>query len=471
MAGYTRQSAANIITGGVIFASDINAEFNQLQSAFSGSTGHAHDGTTGNGPQISLTSSISGTLPIANGGTAATTAAAARTSLFGVSTTVDNTIARYDGTTGLLQQSGVTIDDSNQLTAVNLSTNGVAGTSRQLAFLTSGSARWLVIANSTAEGGSNAGSDFSIIARTDTGSALSTPFSIVRSTGVVTINSLSLTTPLAITEGGTGAASASAARTALGLGTSATVNTGTSGATIPLLNGTNTWSATQTFSNVTISAGSITGITDLAVADGGTGASTAAGARTNLGAASSGANSDITSITGLSAPLAVNQGGTGSTTASGARANLGVAGGNLPATATNDSATAGNLGEYIQSEIPVGGAVSISSGVAKSVTSISLTAGDWDVWGSIVFGPAGTTVMTGASGFVHTVVDTAPAAPNGGAYNGQFATFATGSIQVVPVGLKRVSLASTTTIYITAFTTFTTSTNTVYGGIYARRVR
>ena len=37
-------------------------------------------------------------------------------------------------------------------------------------------------------------------------------------------------------------------RTALGLGTAAVVNTGTSGATIPLLNGTNTWSGPQTLS-------------------------------------------------------------------------------------------------------------------------------------------------------------------------------------------------------------------------------
>lgn len=38
-------------------------------------------------------------------------------------------------------------------------------------------------------------------------------------------------------------------------------------------------------SNVAITGGSITGISDLAIADGGTGASTAAAARTNLGAA------------------------------------------------------------------------------------------------------------------------------------------------------------------------------------------
>lgn len=49
----------------------------------------------------------------------------------------------------------------------------------------------------------------------------------------------------------------------------------------------------------------------LAVAGGGTGSITAADARTNLEVAKSGANSDITSLSGLTTPITVAQGGTG----------------------------------------------------------------------------------------------------------------------------------------------------------------
>jgi hypothetical protein len=59
-------------------------------------------------------------------------------------------------------------------------------------------------------------------------------------------------------------ASASTARTNLGLGSAATANTGTSGATVPLLNGTNTWSGAQTVnSGDLLLAGSGSGTTTL----------------------------------------------------------------------------------------------------------------------------------------------------------------------------------------------------------------
>ena len=52
MSGYVRQSAASIVTGAVIQASHFNNEFNAIQAAFSGLTGHDHSGGTGMGPVI-----------------------------------------------------------------------------------------------------------------------------------------------------------------------------------------------------------------------------------------------------------------------------------------------------------------------------------------------------------------------------------------------------------------------------------
>jgi hypothetical protein len=56
------------------------------------------------------------------------------------------------------------------------------------------------------ESGSNAGADFFLRTFTDAGSLIETPFTIVRSTGVTTIKSLTLTNVLSVANGGTGSA-------------------------------------------------------------------------------------------------------------------------------------------------------------------------------------------------------------------------------------------------------------------------
>ena len=54
--GYTRNDTANnIADGNVINASDLDGEFDAIQAAFNATTGHSHDGTTGEGPQIGTT--------------------------------------------------------------------------------------------------------------------------------------------------------------------------------------------------------------------------------------------------------------------------------------------------------------------------------------------------------------------------------------------------------------------------------
>jgi hypothetical protein len=110
-------------------------------------------------------------------------------------------------------------------------------------------------------------------------------------------------------------------------GTAAAKNTGTSGNTVPLLDGTNTWSAAQTFGaavNVSGLTASSAVATDgsknlISVTNTGTGNNVLATSPTlvtpTLGAASA------TSLT-LTNDLAVADGGTGASTARGAQANL-----------------------------------------------------------------------------------------------------------------------------------------------------
>jgi hypothetical protein len=53
MAGYTRQDTANnIANGSVIDADDLDGEFNAVESAFNASSGHSHDGSSGQGAPV-----------------------------------------------------------------------------------------------------------------------------------------------------------------------------------------------------------------------------------------------------------------------------------------------------------------------------------------------------------------------------------------------------------------------------------
>jgi len=140
--------------------------------------------------------------------------------------------------------------------------------------------------------------------------------------------------------------------------------------------------------SVAITGGSITGITDLSITDGGTGASDAATARANLGAAASGANSDITSLSGLTTPLSKGQGGTGNTTGdaatlSGYSPSLTPAVNDIPVVAGRP-----NMGNFIITGIHPATSATLTSNISSGYAMIN---------GYVVFTPTTSHTYTASS--------------------------------------------------------------------------
>ena len=155
----------------------------------------------------------------------------------------------------------------------------------------------------------------------------------------------------------------------------------------------------------------------------------------------------------------------------GAISRSGAGGIQQEGTNTNDNAAAGQVGEYVESTVLAGSAVSLTSPNSSNVTTISLTAGDWDVSGVVVFSGAAGTQTTAALGGISTTSATLPAAGNAGHAVWSSLTIITAFSSSVSPGPVRMSLSGTTTVYLVAAAVFTTSTQSAYGHIHARRVR
>jgi hypothetical protein len=141
-------------------------------------------------------------------------------------------------------------------------------------------------------------------------------------------------------------------------------------------------------------------------------------------------------------------------------------------TNTNNNAQAGSVGEVISAVVLTGAAVALTTGVCANVTTLSLTAGDWDVTGTVGLNFGGTTVPQSVQAGISTTSATMPGfSTMGGATQLIGASFATGFPVGLGTGTARLSLASTTTVYLLATVGFTTSTAAAYGVIWARRAR
>ena len=169
-------------------------------------------------------------------------------------------------------------------------------------------------------------------------------------------------------------------------------------------------------------------------------------------------NSAISSLTYFEAE-AIN----GAWVVASANQNLGVIDGSV--------AAAGYIGQVITSSVAIGSATSLTTATDKTITSISLTPGDWMVSGNIGFIAATTTVPTKLTASISATNNTQAISPNDGGFAQIQATLGTASTNVLTTSPMRINITSTTTYYLVGTATFTVSTLTAYGSITARRFR
>jgi hypothetical protein len=139
--------------------------------------------------------------------------------------------------------------------------------------------------------------------------------------------------------------------------------------------------------------------------------------------------------------------------------------GGIVGTTTNDNAAAGKVGEFISNVVSAGSAVSTPGGTPTYIASVSLTAGDWDVWGNFTMNAVSAS-PTACIGWLSSAGSAA--VPDNSLLAGFQAAVLAGTGVSVPY--QRFSLSTTTTVSIGVYYA-TGNGATACGGIYARRAR
>jgi hypothetical protein len=140
-------------------------------------------------------------------------------------------------------------------------------------------------------------------------------------------------------------------------------------------------------------------------------------------------------------------------------------------TTTNNSVQTGSIGEYVESDIAPGSGVSMTSVNPITLTSISLTAGDWDVSGVVQYVNPGPTTIAYIQACLSTVNNTIQNIYKQGSAISWGSNILPGADIGSPTPIFRYSIASTTTIYLIANASFAVSTLKAAGLLRARRVR
>ncbi len=150
---------------------------------------------------------------------------------------------------------------------------------------------------------------------------------------------------------------------------------------------------------------------------------------------------------------------------------IGTNTGHIPGVGNNSNAAAGEVGEYILSNIH-GTGPGLPDGTVVDITSISLTAGDWDVSGNVV--TSGTTAGTITSTVIGAFSISSATLPSDFlGYSEINYTSGPGAGMALAIPTRRYSFNGTTTVYLVCYTEHTGGTGIASSSGYvgARRCR
>lgn len=145
--------------------------------------------------------------------------------------------------------------------------------------------------------------------------------------------------------------------------------------------------------------------------------------------------------------------------------------GQIPGVADNSTPCIGCVGEIITSSRETGASLPLTTSTASSVTSITLTAGNWMISGNACFDAGSTTTLELLLGMVSTTQNSISGITSVNqarlTYNNASAS---GTICLV-TPRQSVYVSSTTTYYLNNYGIFATSTLKGYGSLIANRIR
>lgn len=132
---------------------------------------------------------------------------------------------------------------------------------------------------------------------------------------------------------------------------------------------------------------------------------------------------------------------------------------------------AGNIGEYLSAAVATPG-VTATTGTGLNITSLALTAGDWDVEASVALvTSAGASRIAGWISLTNGTSQPVPTLETPGVAQIIGSAGALGTGTVGTISRFRVNVAATTTVYLNGLSVFGSGTASLYGQINARRVR